>query len=99
MKVGDAGPLLDMMAANLEKLSVKSFVARSTIQAVSVLALAVAYLPDHLHAHQVKIRITSVARHVSFHYLFLKLQLRVKITFLSSLKWFLKRFHRVPRSW
>ena len=53
MKVGDAGPLLDMMAATLEKLSVKTIVARSTIQAVSVLALAVAFLPDHLYAHQV----------------------------------------------
>lgn len=51
-RVGDAGPLLDMMAATLEKLSVKTVVARSTIQAVSVLALAVAYLPDHLYAHQ-----------------------------------------------
>lgn len=53
MKVGDAGPLLDMMAATLEKLSVKTVVARSTLQAVSVLALVVAYLPDHLYVHQV----------------------------------------------
>lgn len=53
VQVGDAGPLLDMMAATLEKLSVTTLVARSTIQAVSVLALAVAYLPDHLYAHQV----------------------------------------------
>lgn len=51
-RVGDAGPLLDMMAATLEKLSTKAIVSRSTIQAVSVLALAVAYLPDHLYAHQ-----------------------------------------------
>lgn len=75
MKVGDAGPLLDMMAANLEKLSVKNFVARSAIQAVSVLALAVAYLPDHLYAFQVKRRTSlsflrfesfQVGRHVFF---------------------------------
>lgn len=59
LKVGDAGPLLDMMAATLEKLSTKAIVSRSTIQAVSVLALAVAYLPDHLYAHQVKL-ITSL---------------------------------------
>ncbi|XP_024387366.1 protein SEMI-ROLLED LEAF 2 isoform X2 [Physcomitrium patens] len=51
-RVGDAGPLLDMMAATLEKLSVKTVVARSTLQAVSVLALVVAYLPDHLYVHQ-----------------------------------------------
>jgi hypothetical protein len=53
LKVGDAGPVLDMMAATLEKLPTKTVIARSTIQAVSVLALAVAYLPDHLYAHQV----------------------------------------------
>ncbi|CAM6009795.1 unnamed protein product [Sphagnum balticum] len=51
-RVGDAGPVLDMMAATLEKLPTKTVIARSTIQAVSVLALAVAYLPDHLYAHQ-----------------------------------------------
>jgi hypothetical protein len=53
LKVGDAGPVLDMMAATLEKLPTKTVIARSTIQAVSVLALAVAYLPDHLYTHQV----------------------------------------------
>ena len=52
--MGDAGPLLDMMAATLEKLSAITVVARSTVQAVSVLALAVAYLPDHLYVHQVR---------------------------------------------
>lgn len=52
--MGDAGPLLDMMAATLEKLSAITVVARSTVQAVSVLALAVAYLPDHLYAHEVR---------------------------------------------
>jgi len=56
LKVGDAGPLLDMMAATLEKLSSEPLTARSTLQAVSVLALAVAYLPDHLYAHQVSLR-------------------------------------------
>lgn len=51
--MGDAGPLLDMMAATLEKLPSEPFIARSTLQAVSVLALAVAHLPDHLYAHEV----------------------------------------------
>ncbi|BFI42403.1 protein EFR3 [Marchantia polymorpha subsp. ruderalis] len=51
-RVGDAGPVLDMMAANLEKLSNSPSVARSAIEAVSVLARCVSFIPDQSYTEQ-----------------------------------------------
>ncbi|KAL3676460.1 hypothetical protein R1sor_026408 [Riccia sorocarpa] len=51
-KVVDAGPVLDMMAINLEKLSDSPSMARSAIEAVSVLARCVSFIPDQSYTEQ-----------------------------------------------
>ncbi|KAL2608505.1 hypothetical protein R1flu_027078 [Riccia fluitans] len=51
-KIVDAGPVLDMMAINLEKLSDSPSVARSAIEAVSVLARCVSFIPDQSYTEQ-----------------------------------------------
>lgn len=53
LKVGDARPVLDMMASNLEKLPGNAITARTKLDALSVLARCVAQLQDPSFAEQV----------------------------------------------
>ncbi|CAM6103913.1 unnamed protein product [Calypogeia fissa] len=52
-RVGDAAPLFDMMATTLEKLPTNPIIARTTTEAVFVLAHCVAYVPDQSSAGKV----------------------------------------------
>ncbi|KAG6555111.1 hypothetical protein Mapa_003146 [Marchantia paleacea] len=52
-RINDAAPLFDMMATTLEKLSVNPVIARTTVEAVSVLAQSVANVQDQSYAEQI----------------------------------------------
>ncbi|CAM6091632.1 unnamed protein product [Calypogeia fissa] len=45
-RVGDSGPILDMMASNLEKLPGNAITARTKLEALSVLARCIAHVQD-----------------------------------------------------
>ncbi|KAL3696176.1 hypothetical protein R1sor_010252 [Riccia sorocarpa] len=51
-RISDATPLFDMMATTLEKLSVNAVVARTTVEAVAVLAQCVPFVGDSSYAEQ-----------------------------------------------
>jgi hypothetical protein len=46
-QVGDAGPILDMMAVSLENLSTTTVVARTTIAAMYLIAHIISSIPNH----------------------------------------------------
>lgn len=53
LQVGEAGPILDMMASALTKLSGNAVIAKTTMEAMCVLAQTLAFLPDQSYSHQV----------------------------------------------
>lgn len=65
-QVEDAGPLYDLMTATLEKLSADPMIARTTTEAVSVLAHCVSYVPDQSSARQVAPFLSSSTLYMCF---------------------------------
>jgi hypothetical protein len=50
--VGDAGPILDMMAVTLENLSTTTIVARTTIATVYLIANIISSIPNHSYRNK-----------------------------------------------
>eukprot|EP01018_Ginkgo_biloba_P032611 Gb_14070 [translate_table: standard] len=51
-RVGDAGPVLDMMAVTLENISTTTIVARTTIAAIYLTAHIISSIPNHSYSNE-----------------------------------------------
>ncbi|CAI9764970.1 unnamed protein product [Fraxinus pennsylvanica] len=70
-KVGDAGPILDVMSVMLESISNITVMARNTITAVYRVAQIVAFLPNILYQNKARLFLSHAFPEALFHQLLL----------------------------